>query len=182
MKIPEAPLAGKQSGAALIVVLMLLIIVTLLGLAAMRGALMQEKMAASTLARAMAFQAAESGLRQAELIVRDGTVTLPSTPTCLNGLCGNPGSGTPAWQADGFWAVGGTGYRTGTAVGDGVSRIAPKFVIEGYGSAANNSGSSQCVDLSKPCMSTSRQSIYRMTSYAAAANGSEVIVQSLYRH
>lgn len=182
MKTQMKPLAHNQSGAALIVVLLLLIIVTLLGLASMRGALMQEKMAASTSARAMAFQAAEAGLRQAELIVRDGAITLPTTATCTNGLCGNPGNATPAWQANGFWDDGGTGYRTGTAAGDDPIKIAPRFVIEGYGSAANNNGSSQCVDLSKPCMTSTRQNIYRMTSYAKAPSGSEVIVQSLYRH
>ncbi len=175
---------SSQAGAALIVVLLMLVIVTLLGIAAMRGALLQEKMAASATARAMAFQAAEAGLRQAELIVRDGAVTLPTgTPqTCANGLCGNPGSGTPLWQVDGFWADGGTGYRTGAAVGTGVGAIAPKFIIEAFGSAATGSSAQKCVDLSKPCMSSARQNIYRMTSYASTPNGVEVIVQSLYRH
>ena len=38
---------GAQSGAALIVVLMMLVVITLLGLASMRGAIMQERMAAN---------------------------------------------------------------------------------------------------------------------------------------
>ena len=171
----------KQSGAALIMVLMLLIIITLLGLASMRGALMQEKMAASTAGRAMAFQAAESGLRQAEMMVRDGAVTLPATPTCSAGLCGNPGAATPVWQASGFWTDGGTGYKLGTVVASGAGAIAPKFVIEAYGTATNNSASSQCIDKSKPCMSSTRQNIYRMTSYALAPSGAEVILQSMYK-
>lgn len=184
MKTLRTSLAGTESGAALIVVLMLLVVVTLLGLASMRGALMQEKMAASTAARAVAFQVAESGLRQAELIVRDGSVALPDTPTCADGLCGNPGAtGTPAWQASGFWAKGGSGYRTGTAVETSIGAVAPRFVIEGYGTAAStDSGTQQCIDLSKPCMIATRQNIYRMTSYASTPNGSEVILQSLYRH
>ena len=45
---------ARESGAALVVVLMLLLIVTLLGLAAMRGGLLQERMAGATIQRAEA--------------------------------------------------------------------------------------------------------------------------------
>ena len=63
-------IARKQRGAALIVVLILLILVTLLGLASLRGALMEERMSANMFDRGIAFQAAESALRIAEQKVR----------------------------------------------------------------------------------------------------------------
>ncbi len=184
------PFANKQSGAALIMVLLLLIIVTLLGLASMRGALMQEKMAASTTARAIAFQAAESGLRQAEVLARDGTsaTSFPGSG-CANGYCANPGSAASAWQANGFW-TGSSGYRTGTAVGSGVSAITPKFVIEDNGTAAPASsasgGSSGQIGCNRggncdSAVSNARQSVFRITSYAATPNGGEVILQSIYK-
>lgn len=183
----------NQSGAALIVVLLLLVIITLLGLASMRGALMQERMAASTAARAIAFQAAESGLRQAEVIARDST-TATSFPAsgCSNGYCANPvTTGTTTLVGDSsFWA-GNNGYRTGTAIGSGVSAIAPKFVIEDNGSAAatsstpgNASGPIGC-NRGGNCdnaSSTTRQSVYRITAYAQVPNGGEVILQSVYKH
>ncbi|MGD6484782.1 PilX N-terminal domain-containing pilus assembly protein, partial [Xanthomonas citri pv. citri] len=42
--------ASRQRGIALVVTLLLLLIVTLLGLAAMRGTLLQERMAANAMA------------------------------------------------------------------------------------------------------------------------------------
>jgi len=172
--------SGSEDGAALIVVLMLLVIVTVLGLAAMRGAILQERMAAATTARAIAFQAAESGMRQAELLVRDATVAFPAAG-CAAGRCSNPGTGTPAWQSAGFWDNGGAGYQLGAAVGDGISAIAPKFVIEDFGTAATATGGNNCVDVSKPCIKSATQNIYRITSYASTPSGSEVVLQSLYR-
>lgn len=165
-----------QQGAALVVVLMLLVIITILGVASMRSAIMQERMAANVTSRSMAFQVAEAGLRQAEVIARDGTVTFPAAG-CLGGRCGDA-----SWDVAGFWANGNAGYQTGTAVSIGNVSIAPRFVIENYGrTSVTGSGTSTCIDLSKPCFSGVSQSVYRITSYAATPNGAEVILQSIYR-
>lgn len=174
-----APRRHAQSGAALIVVLMLLVVVTLLGLASMRGAIMQERMAANTISRGMAFQAAEAGLRQAEIVVRDGSITFPSSG-CSSGLCAmpNPTANAP-WAASGFWSSG--GFREGAEVKTANGNIRPRFVIENFGTSVNGGGASDCIDVSKPCIPTTEQSVFRITSYAATATGAEVIVQSLYR-
>ena len=174
---------GNQSGAALLVVLLLLLIVTLLGVASMRGAIMQERMATNTAARSMAFQVAEAGLRQAEIIVRDGTVTFPASG-CSAGRCAMIAPpAQPAWAANGFWTTSG-GYETGTAVpvSDTVS-VSPRFVIENFGQATNiATGGGSSIDLGKPPPTTgATQGVYRITSYAIAPNGAEVILQSLYR-
>lgn len=55
-----------QRGVTLIVVLLLLLVMTLLGLASLRGTLMEERMSAATYDRGMAFQQAETALREAE--------------------------------------------------------------------------------------------------------------------
>ena len=167
-----------QQGAALIVVLMLLVIITVLGIASMRGAIMQERMAANITTRGMAFQVAEAGLRQAEIIARDGTITFPTGGGCAGGRCADA-----SWDTAGFWSNGGTGYQTGTAVDiGGGNSISPRFVIENFGkSSVTGSGASSCVDLSKPCFSGVSQNVYRITSYAATPNGAEVILQSIYR-
>lgn len=172
---------GRQSGAALLVVLLLLVIVTLLGLASMRGAIMQERMAANITARGMAFQVAEAGLRQAEIQARDGLIAFPASG-CAAGRCAMVAPpATPAWAANNFWTSG-NGFENGTAVpiGGGES-ITPRFVIEDFGTTTNGVGASNCIDASKPCIETSVQSVYRITSYAATPNGAEVILQSLYR-
>lgn len=166
----------SQRGAALIVVLMLLIIVTILGIASMRGAIMQERMAANVTTRSMAFQVAEAGLRQAEILARDATLNFPAAG-CSAGRCADA-----SWNVAGFWKDGNTGYQSGAAVPVGQTSIVPKFVIENFGrTTVTGSGSSMCVDLSKPCFAGAAQSVYRITSYAAAPNGAEVILQSIYR-
>ena len=171
---------GGQSGAALIVVLMMLVVITLLGLASMRGAIMQERMAANTISRAMAFQAAEAGLRQAEIVARDGNLGFPSSGCNDDGLCATPLPNADApWAAASFWVNG--KFRQGSAVSTVNGSITPRFVIENFGTSVNGGGASDCIDLSKPCIATSEQSVFRITSYAATATGAEVIVQSLYR-
>lgn len=166
----------KQQGAALLVVLMVLLIVTVLGIASMRGAILQERMAASMTTRNMSFQVAEAGLRQAEIIARDGTISFP-TSGCNAGRCKDA-----TWEADSaFWDDGKPGYQTGSAVSIGDDRtITPRFIIENFGSTSVL-GTSNCIDLSKPCIETTFQNVYRITSYAKAPNGAEVILQSIYR-
>lgn len=56
----------RQRGVALIVALVLLLIVTVLGLAGMRSAALQERMSANMFDRSLAFQRSEAALRAAE--------------------------------------------------------------------------------------------------------------------
>lgn len=173
---------GAQTGAALPFVLLLLLIVTILGVASMRGAIMQERMASNTAARGMAFQVAEAGLRQAEIIVRDGTVTFPASG-CSGGRCAMMAPpAAPAWEASGFW-TGGSGFQTGTAVPVGSVSVRPRFVIENFGQVTTASaGAGTGIDMGKPPPSAAAtQSVFRITSYASTPNGAEVVLQSLYR-
>ena len=59
-----------QRGASLVVVLILLLVMTLLGLAILRGTLLEERMTANLYDRSLAFQSAEGALRDAEVVVR----------------------------------------------------------------------------------------------------------------
>lgn len=163
----------KQSGVSLIVVLLLLVIVTLLGIASLRGAIMQERMAANTMARNMSFQVAEAGLRQAEVIARDGTITFPSSG-CTAGRCKDD-----SWVSTANFWTGGT-YQTGSAISIGSTSITPKFIIEDFGKTSI-SPAGNCIDMSKSCMQSTSQKVYRITSYATTPTGAEVILQSLYR-
>jgi type IV pilus assembly protein PilX len=71
----------RQRGAALAVALILLILVTLIGLAAIRGVTVQQRMTANFYDREVGFQAAEAGLRAGEDAVAGGTVNVrPCTP------------------------------------------------------------------------------------------------------
>ncbi|MCP4489103.1 MAG: hypothetical protein GY820_17590 [Gammaproteobacteria bacterium] len=61
----------RQQGAALIVSLIILIAMTLLGITSMRGTTTELAMAGNLRESSLAFQAAEAGLRSAEIIVAD---------------------------------------------------------------------------------------------------------------
>lgn len=172
--------SNRQHGAALLVVFILLLIITLLGLASMRGAIMQERMAGNTVSRGMAFQVAESGLRQAEIMIRDGAVVFPGAG-CVAGRCARLDPATaPPWEAAGFWDNAAASIQ-GTPVSANGLNLSPRFVIEDFGTTVNGGGASNCVDLSKGCIETTEQSLFRVTSRATTPTGGEVIVQSLYR-
>lgn len=68
------PSPARQRGASLVVVLILLLIMTLLGLAVLRGTLLEERMSANMYDRSLAFQQTESALREAEEAVRNAVI------------------------------------------------------------------------------------------------------------
>lgn len=61
----QLPPRAAQRGVALVVALVLLVIITLVGLAAVRGTILQQHMAANLFDRQVAFQSAEAALRAA---------------------------------------------------------------------------------------------------------------------
>lgn len=175
MSLPNRCVPGpaSQRGVALIVVLLLLLVVTLIGLASMRGTLLQERMAGNVFARSEAFQSAEAVLREAEQFA----VTMPVIPAagCVNGVCAMAVNGAaPAWQAEGFWTDGGGFREASAAIGD----ITPRYVVEDYGQAESASCTGS-VDMSAaPC--TDIKQVYRITVRSETPNGAEVLLQSTY--
>jgi type IV pilus assembly protein PilX len=61
--------ARRQQGVALVVALLLLIVITLVGLAAVRGTIMQQKMSSNLFDRQLAFQSAEAALRAGAALI-----------------------------------------------------------------------------------------------------------------
>lgn len=164
--------AGAQHGASLIVVLLLLLVVTLLGLAAMRSTLLQERMAGNMVARGEAFQSAEAALREAEAFA----ATLPTPPGagCSAGVCAmTKGGAAPAWQATGFWNSA-SNYRTASGTGAAGS----KYVVEDYGQAESSSCTAS-IDMSAPPCTNARQ-VYRITVVNQPASGAQVVLQSTF--
>lgn len=124
--------AVRQRGVALVVAMVLLIVITLVGLAAMRGTIMQQKMAANLYDRQIAFQNAEAALRAAAAMV-------PSNPALIARNCQSPSvtclanpfadSGLPSGAIHSVSVGAGTGQYTAgnNAVGQ------PQFVVESMG-------------------------------------------------
>lgn len=87
-----------QRGMALIVGLIFIVVLTLLGLAAVRTVVLEERMAGTMRDRSLALQAAEMTLRYAEQFISAPTLVDGVTGfdnTCASGLC--------------YWGVGVTG-------------------------------------------------------------------------
>lgn len=172
---PASP--KSQRGIALVVVLLLLLIVTLIGLAAMRGTLLQERMAGNVAARGMAFQNAEAILREAESFVATGPAMPAAGGACAAGLCPIPNpAAEPRWLADGFWETAGN-YRTSELeTGDNTAR----YVVEDMGLGAPTNCTTEIdVTSGSACAATVRN--FRITAYSLLDNGAEVILQSNYQ-
>jgi len=104
--MPPPPMT-RQIGSALIISLILLLVLTLTATAGIGISIGQERMAYNVRLKNDSFQAAESGLRYVEQLVRGNQLMLPQA-VCVQAACELPGTaldtdhlGTPAtdWSA-----------------------------------------------------------------------------------
>ena len=132
--------AAHQSGAVLIISLIMLLLLTLIGTTAMQTSSLEEKMAGNLRDRDIAFQAAESALRDAE----NDIAVLPSrisgftnfTVNCgTNGLCYN---GAVNEYSPAIWTTANMTASPSVAYGSFTSATAipnvsaqPRYIIEG---------------------------------------------------
>ncbi len=153
----------------MIVVLILLLIVTLLGLASLRGTLMEERMSSNLLDRSIGFQTAEAALREGEALA----ATMPSYPSsgCSNGLCAQPDpEAKERWLDSSFNA-----WRKAAAAN--VDTAAPEFFIETMGLAPSWPRCDSEMPQNPNCMKPR----FRVTARTAPQDGrSSVLLQSTY--
>lgn len=121
------PRGTSQRGAALIVSLILLMVMTLIGVFAMRGTTLEERMAGNMRDRSLAFEAGESGLRDAETYLQelDSPIDFEEAPPGGGGLYHYSDDNRPRRPADvpeGDW-------RTANTNSDNISQP-PEYVIE----------------------------------------------------
>lgn len=115
-----ASVRHSQSGASLVVVLILLVVMTVLGLAVMRTTLLEERMSANMYDRSLAFQQAESALREAEAAVR--TAVQADGKGWVIGLrCGDDPA-NPGTIVDANCAVPSTAYTGGATCAANASK------------------------------------------------------------
>lgn len=168
---------SRQEGMSLLIVLLLLLVMTIIGIASLRGTLLQERMSANSADRARAFQASEAILREAESVA-EGKPVLPNAG-CVAGICARAvGGAAPAWKANGFWNDGGTGYLVSPTRVDGVTS---RYVVEFMGKATEVSDdctTSGSVSPEDACETESSR--YRITVNSRSPSGAEVILQSTY--
>lgn len=178
----------KEQGVALIVALVLLLVITLLGVSGVQNVALEEKMAAATFDRNLAFQAAEAALRVGEAVAEaqsktvppnsgfpsytDADNTCPTSPSainnCVNGLCPTPDKDCPErWKALNF-----TGWANASVSLGGLAGT-PQYFVEYLGSnfPCTDGGSSDPKDCKR----------YRITARSNSGTGrATVMLQSVY--
>jgi type IV pilus assembly protein PilX len=171
----------RQRGASLVIALMFLIVLTVLGLVAVRSSTMQERMAGNDRDRAIAFEAAEAALRDAE---RDILLNLSSADAfdaaCTAGLCRPSLVATPNWNSI-TW-TGATSRIYGVTSGAGAYPLAvanpPRYIIELLPDVPSGSGNT--------LNANARSSTTGGTAYRITARGwgrrptTQVELQSVY--
>ena len=122
----------QQQGAALLVCLIILVLVTLIGLTTMKSSMLQEKMSGGNSDKALAFEAAEMTLRDAEAHIKAHLTSVSGFAAgCAASLCLAPTDGsalaeTVNWDSN---QVATYGQGSGAAALSGLARQ-PKYMIE----------------------------------------------------
>jgi type IV pilus assembly protein PilX len=158
---------------SLLVGLVFLIVLTLIATAAMRMALLDERMAGFAREQNIAFQAAESTLRAAESSIASQSVSALSsfTAACSGGLCLSARTGPPRWETvDWSASAGVTRALTTTAQLVGVD-TAPRYLIEFLGGDDCGGGGRPGAEVLVT---------YRVTARAESRGGARREVQSRY--
>lgn len=171
---------SRQEGAALVVGLIFLIVLALLGIGAMSINAMEERMAGNSRDLNLAFQAAESALRDAELdVLKNITPASGFDSACTNGLCLPPTVSTPLartidWTNSGITRA--YGAKTGALPLTFVS-AQPKYIIELLSTLPAGTGQSLAVGI-KPA---SDGVAYRITALGIGGRPeSRIILQSIF--
>lgn len=161
-------------GIALPVVLLLLLALTLPAMVMLRAALVNERMSASSIDRASAFQAAEAGLVEAEAFA----LSRPTPPGsgCSGGICATPDPATvPVWERDGFWD--GAIPRTAPAV----AGVSPRYIVEFMGvSKGLDQDCTTSGDVSPDAACNDEANLYRVTVLGRTASGARAVLQTSY--
>lgn len=172
-RIPD--FGSRQQGVALVVVLILLLIVTLLGLASLRGTLLEERMSANLFDRSLSFQAVEAALREAEgLVNKENPQAGFPASGCTAGLCAKPvvtSGATPRWLDSSF-----TGWQQVATWNPGSLTAKPDYFIEFMGLAPGWVGCNRLRPRNPQCMKPR----FRITARSVATGRAQVMLQSTY--
>jgi type IV pilus assembly protein PilX len=180
----KAPLASSraQRGASLIIVLLFLVMLSVLGITEVRTSSLEEKMTGNERDRQVAFEAAESALRDAEReIFQSLGASSPFTSGCINGLCMPSTTAVAQWDAVDWMSA--TPRTYGAFSGAGAYPVAdlaraPRYIIELLPPMPPSTGNSVGLG-ARP--STSSGTPYRITAVGWGRRPStQVTLQSVF--
>lgn len=188
---------GRQRGIALVVALILLLVITLVGLAAVSGTIMQQKMSSNFYDRDVAFQEAEAAMRQAQVAIHTALATTAAPAGFIDCSSPTPG-GTPnnyclsnpfldtailASYPNAIVSVSSTNYNAG-----GLAASQPQYIVEYMGrfslptpAVQQLSGCSGYL----PCNPPPKADFFRITARSGPPNTggrAVVMLQSVFRN
>jgi len=175
------PSRHAQRGAVLLVSVVLLFILTFLGLVAMKIATLEEKMSGAAMDKNVAFQAAESALRDGEQdVLNNLTSSSGFSAACMTGLC--LPSTTAVAICDSISWTGGLprnygSYTGAAAIPDVLTQ--PKYIVELLPDLPAGAGNSLSSTLRSS--STGGGTAFRITAVGwGKQSGTQVMLQSIY--
>ncbi len=166
---------SRQRGAVLVVSLVILLIVTMIAVSSMQGTVLEEKMAGNSLDRNLAFQTAESSVREAEMFI-ESVVSLGNF-NGGGGLYGRtdaePDFYNPATWSDAALHV--------VADGNYGAYLKPKYFIKHYTTVVGTEGAMNLSGYGDN-KGTGDVTIFKITARATggSADSAEVILRSQY--
>ena len=169
----------KQSGAVLVMALLMLFVLTLIGVSSMNTTSMEEKMSGNTRNRQLAFQAAETAVRDAERYITNN-INNPTAQFTASGTGGlyTLGNGPSTSEAvDKNWWASTTNPRMTYAGTTQDIKSAPQYTIEYLGETKQDEVSS----INLPPIGAGQGSIhtFRITVRGTGlTNNSVVVIQS----
>lgn len=117
---------------ALVVALVLLVVVTLVGLAAVRGTIMQQKMAANLHDRQLAFQSAEAAMRAAAALVVANPGIIARNCQAASVVCLTDPFADPNLPGGSIRTVD-SGTATGQFTAGSIAADRPQYIVENMG-------------------------------------------------
>lgn len=126
----QLPITGNrrgsqgQRGAVLVISLIMLLVVTLIGVGSIRDTVLEERMAGNTRDRNVAFQSAESGVREAEILIEQ--ITSLGNFAATAGLYGRTVEEPPFWE-DATWSNAANHVVAGSDYG---AYAAPRYTVK----------------------------------------------------
>ena len=171
---------SRNRGVALFISLVLLLVLTIIGVSAVQTTTLETRMARNEHDTLLAFQAAESALRDAEVLLEGLVNTADFTDGGANGMWTVPDLGQPnRWEQAGVWNDGGGNRVAATDVGPVVAE-APRFMIEHVASVIREENAYQ---ISDPYGSSAADRIEMFRITARGVGGSRnarVLLQTTY--
>ena len=172
---------SRQRGVALIMSLVMLLILTILGVSAVQTTSLQERMSRNARDNDLAFQGAESAVREAENFLKTNTSLLPFQDPNTEGRYDVPDNGTVDLSTF-DWATAGNnsrGFRTVTNTINGVA-AQPEYIIEWIKTVVSEEDTLNLNNIGQNTGS-GRTQMFRVTAYGTGGtSAAHVIIRTTY--